>query len=168
MWCFSPSRTALDCYARHLTVTGCFKSDRNDYPVAFPDDLLLSRNPPPPSSISAVSSSCPPLLGLAFNHLTLFLWNLGFGKKLQTAKVGGRGEEGQIMATNTTGLLNIVQKDVAAHYFRDLMFSQIWFLCFQNSDCWNGVVSFLCMGLIPSAALPALSHKKSLKCLWEH
>merc|ERR550532_1193761 len=38
--------------------------DRNDYPVAFPDDLLLSPNPPPPSSISAVSSSCPPCLAL--------------------------------------------------------------------------------------------------------
>ena len=50
-----PSGT-LDCYARHLTVTLCLKSEENDYPVAFPDDLLLWREAPS-SSISGISSA---------------------------------------------------------------------------------------------------------------
>ena len=97
MWCFSPSRTALDCYARHLTVTGCFKSDRNDYPVAFPDDLLLCSSSIPagnqlPCPVPTTPSDQPQfllaaLLVLAFNHLTLFLWNLGFGQMLHRMKV---------------------------------------------------------------------------------
>ena len=97
MWCFSPSRTALDCYARHLTVTGCFKSDRNDYPVAFPDDLLLCSSSIPagnqlPCPVPTTPSDQPQfllaaLLVLAFNHLTLFLWNLGFGQMLHMMKV---------------------------------------------------------------------------------
>ena len=65
-----PSPT-LDCYARHLTVTGCFKTGKTETIIqrlslmtCYYPNLLL---PPPPFHLSLLFPPCP------FNHPTLFL-----------------------------------------------------------------------------------------------
>ena len=113
------------------------------------DQLLPSQLPNCPKFFLLPSSSFLALLLITW-HFFSETWDLGKSYKRR------RSMEGRVNWCRQT--------QQARWTFSNIWERKMWRrFTLMFSNCWNEVVSFLCMGLIPSAAL-ALSHKKSLKC----